>query len=261
MEQHPIPQQISSYEFKLVGEMTLKQFLKAAVGIVIALIINSTKLIFIVKWPLILLFAGGGLMLAFVPFEDRPLETWIAAFLKSIYSPTIFFYKKKSNKNWLDIDLNKITQTDGEKEEETENNIIAMKKAKKVNEFIESLPSVKRANVLENSEESEVVIPIQKVFSGSMPIPDVPEIPNLLTGIVTDKDGKIVEDAIIEIQDTEGNPIRVLKTNLLGQFKTSTQLVNGKYLITTEKEDKNFEKINLELTGKIIKPINIKAIG
>jgi len=30
MEQHPIPQQISSYEFKLVGEMTLKQFLKAA---------------------------------------------------------------------------------------------------------------------------------------------------------------------------------------------------------------------------------------
>ena len=44
MAQHPIPQQISSYEFKLVGEMTLKQFLKAAAGVIIALLINSTKL-------------------------------------------------------------------------------------------------------------------------------------------------------------------------------------------------------------------------
>jgi len=36
MEQHPIPQQISSYQFKLVGDMTLAQFGKAAGGIVIA---------------------------------------------------------------------------------------------------------------------------------------------------------------------------------------------------------------------------------
>ena len=36
MEQHAIPQQISNYEFKLVGDMTLKQFLKAAAGIVLA---------------------------------------------------------------------------------------------------------------------------------------------------------------------------------------------------------------------------------
>ena len=50
MEQHPIPQQISSYEFKLVGEMTLKQFAKAAGGIIIALVINSAPLVFFIKW-------------------------------------------------------------------------------------------------------------------------------------------------------------------------------------------------------------------
>jgi len=47
MEQHPIPQQITSYEFKLVGEMTLKQFAKAAGGIILALLINATKLVFL----------------------------------------------------------------------------------------------------------------------------------------------------------------------------------------------------------------------
>lgn len=253
MEQHPIPQQISSYEFKLVGEMTLKQFLKAAAGIVIALILNSTKLFFLVKWPLMILFGGGGLMLAFVPFEDRPLEAWLGAFIKSIYSPTIFTYKKKANKNWLDIDLNKILEKTEETEQnEIETNIAVMNKTAKVSEFIESLPSVKRANT-EKTEE--------KIVARSVPFPDAPEIPNLLVGIVTDQDGKIVEGAIVEIQDTEGNPSRVLKTNSLGQFKTSTQLTNGKYLIITEKENKKFGKINIELTGKIIEPINIKATG
>jgi hypothetical protein len=94
MEQHPIPQQISSYEFKLVGEMTLKQFLKAAGGIIIALLINSSGLLFFIKWPLMLVFGAGGLALAFVPFQDRPLETWVLSFIKSIYSPTIYTYKR-----------------------------------------------------------------------------------------------------------------------------------------------------------------------
>ena len=61
MEQHPIPQQISSYEFKLVGEMTLKQFGKAAGGIILALIVNSSHLVFFIKWPLVFVFAAGGL--------------------------------------------------------------------------------------------------------------------------------------------------------------------------------------------------------
>lgn len=82
MEQHAIPQQISSYEFKLVGDMTLKQFLKAAVGIVLAFLINASHLIFFLKWPLMIICAGGGLMLAFVPFQDRPLDVWIKSFLK-----------------------------------------------------------------------------------------------------------------------------------------------------------------------------------
>jgi hypothetical protein len=279
MEQHPIPQQISSYEFKLVGEMTLKQFLKAAVGIVIALIINSMKIIFIIKWPLILLFGGGGLLLAFVPFEDRPLETWILAFLKSIYSPTIFLYKKKADKNWLDVDFTKTIQ-EPEKENKEENMIT--KDTKKVNEFIESLPSVKK-----DSEEKEVVsvflgpkdnteteiksdeIKNQKTEAESEiktenniggVVLDISEIPNVIIGTVVDQNGKIIEGAIIEIQDQIGNPIRVLKTNSLGQFKTLTQLTNGSYLIITEKEGQVFEKINIELRGQTIQPIKIKAI-
>lgn len=94
MEQHPIPQQISSYQFKLVGDMTLKQFFQVAGGVVIALIFYSTPLHPIIKWPLIIFFVLLGAALAFLPFEERPLEKWIVAFFRSIYSPTLYTWKK-----------------------------------------------------------------------------------------------------------------------------------------------------------------------
>jgi len=94
MEQHPIPQQISSYQFKLVGDMTLKQFFQVAGGVVISLLFYATPLHPLIKWPLILISAGLGAAMAFLPFQERPLEKWIIAFFRSIYSPTLYFWKK-----------------------------------------------------------------------------------------------------------------------------------------------------------------------
>ncbi len=263
MEQHPIPQQITSYEFKLVGEMTLKQFAKAAGGVIIAFIIHATSLVFFIKWPLIFIFATGGLAMAFVPFQDRPLETWAAAFIKSIYSPTIYFYKKRKPTNWLDIDLTKPIKKEEEKEV-----VVPKKEPKKVEEFIQSLPSVGREEEkAKEAPKEDAGAELRKgkleatgdaVF-GSIPMPDIPDRPNILVGMVLDKKGKIVEGVIIEIQDKDGNPARVLKTNQLGQFRTLTQLLNGNYLVVPEKQGYEFDRVEIYLEGKIIKPIKIIA--
>jgi hypothetical protein len=298
MEQHPIPQQISSYEFKLVGEMTLRQFIKAAAGILLAVLINATHLMVIIKWPLMLVCGGGGLVLAFVPFEDRPLEKWAVAFLKAIYSPTIYTYKKRVDKNWLEVNINADTE---EIQEETEDEMVAVKDAKKVNEFIQSLPSVKREEFNEENLDTPaglvdkpmvqpatnpmVTAPVTEVSNeadwrdqkaelnlktekleatgqavfGSIPMPDIPEIPNIVVGMATDSMGKIIDGVIVEIQDEHGNPSRVLKTNSLGQFKTSTPLANGRYLIISEKEGYTFDRVNIDANNEIIKPIRIIA--
>ena len=95
MEQHAIPQNVSSYQFKLVGDMTLKQFFQLAGGILVGLIFYSTPLMGIIKWPLAILSALLGVGLAFLPLEERPLEKWIFAFFRAIYSPTIFTWKKE----------------------------------------------------------------------------------------------------------------------------------------------------------------------
>ena len=301
VEQHPIPQQISSYEFKLVGDMTLKQFLKAAAGIVIAMLINASPLIFFLKYPLMLLFGAGGLLVAFVPFQDRPLETWLIAFLRSIYSPTIYTYHKSADENWLGLTSRpKVAEVVEEKDKPP------VKDEQKVKEFIESLPSVKRINTEVKEEKPETREAVQETTNigkigmapesklpareetptetdwrdkkadlglkseklaatgqaifGEIPMPDKPDVPNMVVGMVTDTDGKIVEGAIVEIQDSNGNPARVLKTNPLGQFKTSTPLGNGKFLVITEKEKYNFNRVEIVLNNTIIDPIKIQAI-
>jgi len=301
MEQHAIPQQISSYEFKLVGDMTLKQFLKAAAGIVIAFLINSSGLIFFLKYPLMLLFGAGGLLIAFVPFQDRPLETWLIAFLRSIYSPTIYTYKKMPDKDWVNLMSSKsVADIEASEEEEIE---VPVKDRNRVREFIESLPTVQIGNKEEVVEENkqitndklriknedkkeEIIVEKKKTepkeedwrdkkadlnlqteklgatgkaIFGEIPMPDKPDIPNMVVGMVTDDIGKIVEGAIVEIQDEKGNPSRVLKTNPLGQFKTTAPLANGKYLVITEKDKLNFDRVDIELNGQIVEPIKIKA--
>lgn len=94
MEQHPIPQNVSSYQFKLVGDMTLKQFFQLAGGILVGLIFYSAPIPGIIKWPFIIVSVILGAGMAFVPLEERPLESWIMAFFSAIYSPTVFSWKK-----------------------------------------------------------------------------------------------------------------------------------------------------------------------
>lgn len=95
MEQHQVPQHIASYEFRLVGDMTLKQFLQVAGGAGVALIFYASGLPGIIKWPAILISGLIGAAFAFLPLEDRPLSIWIIAFFRSIYSPTL--YKKAAS--------------------------------------------------------------------------------------------------------------------------------------------------------------------
>lgn len=70
--------------------MTLKQFIYLASGIAVAyltfLLIIPTYPVF--GWPLAIVFVLLGVAFAFFPFRARPLDTWVTAFFKAIYSPT-----------------------------------------------------------------------------------------------------------------------------------------------------------------------------
>lgn len=106
MEPHPIPQNVTSFEFHLVGDMTLKQFIYLAAGSATAYL---TFVFFaasypIISWPLIIISASLGAAFAFLPIGSRPLDYWLGAFLRAIYSPTKRVWKK-NNKTYKEDSL------------------------------------------------------------------------------------------------------------------------------------------------------------
>jgi len=111
--QHPVPQNVTSFQFHLVGDMTLKQFLYLAAGVGIAYLffVLVAQIAPIVAWPIIIISAFSGIAFAFLPISDRPLDHWVGAFLHAIFQPTKRIWiknnKKYSDPNELPIFQNR----------------------------------------------------------------------------------------------------------------------------------------------------------
>src|ERR1035437_2009674 len=103
MENHPIPQDITGFQFKLIGDMTVKQFAYLAIGVVIGWITFILPIILIVKIPVAGISIPLGVGFAFFPIEGRPMDLMISNFVKALFSPTQFIYQKTGGHLWLPI--------------------------------------------------------------------------------------------------------------------------------------------------------------
>lgn len=91
--QHAVPQNIMDVEFKIIGDLTMRQFSYLMILGLLAYF-NMQFMVGIFKWPLTLFFGLLGLGLAFVPVQDRGLDVWLVNFIKSVYSPTQRVWRK-----------------------------------------------------------------------------------------------------------------------------------------------------------------------
>lgn len=332
-EQHPVPQNIASYQFRLVGDMTLTQFFQLAGGALVGLLIYSLPLPNIFKWPLIAICVLGGAAMAFLPIQERPLAMWLGAFMRSIYSPTVYIWQKLPSYQFFASEDQTGVQVASQPEpsqqpqidpanpahvvnlEEGEKTMLnkisrlftiggGIKTAKTQTTQVHDViapQTAQTAPILQPAEPpKEIVIPQkQAVTVEKQDVPDgndfnhtpievteqklnqtlspnqmqntvganfsvnaappTPERPNVIVGQVMDREGKIIGDAILEIKDEQGRPVRALKTNKAGHFLIVTPLNNGKYTISVEKEGYNFDTIEVEARGEIIEPIAIQA--
>lgn len=425
MEQHPVPRNITGFQFHLIGDMTLKQFGELLGGCLLAYIIIRLPLPSLISWPIATLVALTGAAFAFVPIQERPLDRWLVAFIKSIYSPTQFLWQKRNDPPAIllqrlsihkpsekttkhlsqmeesrrklqayiatlpkhpheEIDnseTSKLNQTmaiftqlnnvpgapnqrttqhaspittslphEPESEmlrqtfpsalpsdsiSDVKNNNAADKKIG--NRFLDNVlesvdsqlvtpparppaPPAPQPTVIDEKIEevktelssaqttparyhdleqqltmlaeekerlaSELVLLKRSMVDKQQPLsqtpppptrstvkvirpeeatkagmPTIPQVPNMISGIIKDHQGNLLSNIIITVKDKDGIPQRALKTNRLGQFATSTPLTNGIYLTEMEDPQKKyiFDTINLNLTGALTTPIGILA--
>lgn len=460
--QHAVPQNIMEVEFKLIGDMTVRQFLYVASGGFLCYLAYTGGLPFLIRWFLILLIASLALGMAFLPMEERGLDEWIRNFFAACYSPTQRMWKKsevrrkkearvlppppkkpperkeerrkkpekdevikiteelknavretegkrlsekdltkRAEKISRDLDrilaeiarpkeevperslreenqrlkeklrelsgelekLKKLERMEGvspdvertmafhrekmtkleektksleeelarerEKEEEREERFAgeeeyrkqvraleeenkalgsridqATREIERLKEETEKLSEEKgdyAQNLREKEEElrrleeernravSKLLKLSQKVrglkeFREEIPeevpearepekpkppekpkIPEKPkpeeipslkiDIPNVINGVVKDKEGKLLPGMMVVVEDEDGDPVRALKTNKLGQFPISTPLPNGNYTVRVESKERKFSPVKVTCDGSILKAI------
>lgn len=102
MDQHPIPQDVTGFQFKLIGNMTVKQFAYIAVGVISAVVLYylplNTAGWIIFKVFFIPISGATGVIIAFVPIEGRPIDVMAANFSKAIFAPNQYVYHKVGRK-------------------------------------------------------------------------------------------------------------------------------------------------------------------
>lgn len=135
MENHPIPQDITGFQFKLIGNMTVKQFAYLAAGAIIAWLIYASPLFFILKIILAFVSALLGVSFAFMPIEGRPLDVMVVNFIKAMFNPTQFLYEKTGGHLYTQASHAKAEHK--KKEEQPKN------EAPKINEYLNQMSAKK----------------------------------------------------------------------------------------------------------------------
>lgn len=96
MDNHPIPQDITGFEFKLIGDMTIKQFAYLATGSVLAYLTFSLPIFFLIKIPLTSFFVIFGISFAFLSIGGRPIDVMIINYLRATFNPTQYVYQQQT---------------------------------------------------------------------------------------------------------------------------------------------------------------------
>lgn len=163
MDNHPIPQDITGFEFKLVGDMTVKQFAYVAGGIVSGFIVYASPLLVLIKVPIALVFVGIGAAFAFLPIEGRPMDLMLRNFFKAVFSPTQYVYRKTGGQLFAQSPTSSTDLSPANK--------IAKFSEKQLRDFLNALP--KKKNKLDQ-KETVFFQALNQYATTTNPVPTVP---------------------------------------------------------------------------------------
>lgn len=92
---HRIPQNVTEYESKVIGNFTPRQFIYLAIGGVTIGLLFTIPLPNIIRWIGSAITAPIFIALALASFDGRRTDVWILNFFQAISKPTIRVWEKE----------------------------------------------------------------------------------------------------------------------------------------------------------------------
>lgn len=280
MDRHAVPRSVTTFEFKLIGWFTVKQFiyllLFAGVAVIIFFIIPVPILNIIMS----VLTAAAGAIFVLYKHNERPLDIWIRNLINSLFSPSQFFYHKE---NPVPAFLQGVYLTSDEKIAET--HIDAREKLSKymtqtgqgettstdkqnMNQLIHTTPA-------QHQPQPQVAAQTQGVTGETQQVPNTdaqqpmtddgvqqPEPQKdkpFLSGIVRNNKEAALPDIMIYVNSDAGQVVRILKTNHNGIFATFHPLPTGTFILSPKDLSGNyfFDTMNITIEGPLKEPLQI----
>ena len=241
MDLHPIPRQITTFEFKLIGFMTVRQFGYVLLAGVIGYLFFLAVPIQILNVIVGVLILSVGLLFAFVPINDRPFDVFVRNLMKRLNSPTQYVFRKHD----------KALRIFDELYFEANPHIIMAHVDSK--EKLATYLSLKNQSLDKQEEQNDHHVRVQSLLKQKLvvPAPSVvkpeptkqisstptvtkkPQITKhpIFTGVVYNKRHIPLPGVLLYIRDHNNSVLRILKTNPHGVFATFNPLPEGEYII------------------------------
>ena len=269
MEQHAIPRQITNFEFKLIGFLTIKQFIYLLISIPTGVLVYYIFPVPILKFILGVIVGGIGLAFAFVPINDRPMEVWVRNLVKRLSSPTQYFFKKQNPAIYFLKNLvftsdphRVMAHIDSQQKLSKYLNTKSLPKAQNRNQQISSLFSDPFSSLLGKKKPQTR----QSSPSSSLPPTTYNLQPNaktpFLTGLIKNYKQTPLTGILVYIKkEPTGDPIRILKTNSHGIFATYNPLPPSEYVFEF-KDPKGiffFDTMKVKVENLNEKPVEITS--
>lgn len=281
MEQHAIPRQITSFEFKLIGFMTLKQFLYLVIFAPLGYIVYIIFPLPFVNILVGIAVAAVGVALAFMPINDRPLDIYIRNIWKRLNSPTQFTYHKHNqpiallqNLYFVSDPHHVMAHIESQQMlsaylEKTKQTMQPNPQKKQIQQAFQnpftmraaiSPPAVSIAQpptAVETAQVYSAPVAVQQAVS-TTPLPTIQkEHKPFFIGTV--KNGKRIPLAgiLLYVKNSQNAPVRLLKTNEHGIFATFNPLPSGDYIFEIKDPKSSYLFDTMKIT---IQDINTKSI-
>lgn len=284
MEQHAVPRQITTFEFKLIGFFTIKQFIYLLLFTGITLVVY-----YLIPVPIMnFLFAGMvavlGLGLTFYKHNERPLDVWIKNLFLSLLAPSQYYFHKDNpvpdflkdlyltlNPAFIQSHIDasqKLQNYIGPRLDSTE-----AQQKQNITSLIHSTqtytPVASDGHVLPSEAPQQTPTSAATATPATMAVPATNQVEQpkktsgkkspFLSGIIKNSKNDPLPDVMIYLNSEAGQTIRILKTNHNGIFATFHPLEKGGYSLNPKDLGAKyfFDTMNLTVDESPIQPIDI----
>ncbi len=221
--------------------MTLHQFIYLLVFVPMGFAVYKIIPISFLNVILGLIISSIGVLLAFLPVNDRPLDVFLKNLYKRLTSPTQYLYQKSSQPtSFLD---NGQTASDQHRAAHADSQ-------EKLSKYLQSKATIEEPTKNISAVSAEVKKALGEAppaggletYATKLPITitDAPvkeaeatsgEQQPFFMGVIKNNKEKPLPEILVYVKDESDTPVRLLKTNPHGVFATYSSLPQGEYLM------------------------------